>query len=61
MKKINKKRNEDIYVECLEFMCEQYALQIKTMQKNIYWLLLYLERNLKLDFVKNERDDINEK
>ena len=58
MKKV-KENNQELYIECLEFMCEKYALQIREMQKNIYWLLMHLQRNLK--DVDNERNDINEK
>lgn len=58
MKK-NKKNSQEVYIDCLEFMCEKYALQIKHMQKDIYWLLLYLQRNLKDENI--ERNDISEK
>lgn len=58
MKKI-KRNNQDIYIDCLEFMCESYALQIKKMQHDIYWLLHYLQRNLKYE--ENERIDKNDK
>lgn len=57
MKKV-KKNNQELYIECLEFMCEKYALQVREMQKNIYWLLIYLQRNLKDKNV--ERNDTNE-
>ena len=57
MKKV-KKNNQELYIECLEFMCEKYALQVREMQKNIYWLLIYLQRNLKDENV--ERNDTNE-
>lgn len=54
-----KMNNQDLYIDCLEFMCSMYSKQIRQMQKDIYWLLLYLQGNLK--DVDNERNDINEK